>query len=1730
MSVKTSADWFEYALAGNASSIRTAKKKWNGTKDADGNTALMLVSKLEDNSVFDLLIYEEAGNMNNDGHSALSIAVLSRQMDKIERLATLEGSMVLARGCTALIYAASVQDADVVPLLAPYSLLDQRNDEGYSALDIAVMNNDVAFVTSLLNAVQVDLDTLDMAIRYSLTPDSVEINQILMDYRDSTYPNSDPFDPDAKPTSYQAPSTTSAAISYRETVDPRSGEFAPSNEPSQSRSEKQKGGRLSRSSSKQQSIRKTPKIGNASFSKSNASFSKNNASFSKNQTFSNSALVQSVVRVGTPEPEETSSRSYGRIASERSFEPNASLADQTNSRLTNTSVRPQDAVDPGYATSYFGDAVRSTSLVDDPSRSNMDLRSQRSGNLSHSGSKQDSVRRSPEVGNASFSNSAYARNSARSPEEVTSMYRMASGRSMDLNASPADQTASRLTNSKLTNASVRQDTIDPGYANSVRSASFADEQFGSNADLASQRSGKLSRSSSKQQSIRKTPQVDNLSFSRNQTFSNSMLTQSIARQGTPEPEDPSSMYSNQMARRRSFEPNVSPTDQTASRLTNASVRQDTIDPEYANSVRSTSFAEDPSLSNMDSKPQKSGRLSRASSKQQSVRKTPKIGNASFSKNQALSNSMLTQSIARQGTPEPDETQSVYSMASGVSFDPNTSPTGRTASRMSEFSARQRDVADPGYPIRSTSFADDPFVSKTDLTSEKGAKLSRASPKQKPNKKAPKYGSASFSNSTLVQSVARIETPAPEDAVPAYGRMINRDSAAYGETYAMSIDAPVDGYVDSELQYSVTPSEILTNVGYARSAQDPASNSAMLSRLYTPTCSTITEDGSRNAVMAASRSLQNAPQPMNTNSVGSFEQTAYSNPALSTRSIAESMPVQSRRALPENASIAQLQELVREKQAIIDDLQDQNTKMNKEVVDLKRSLHKAELAAGSNPQGHWATQSSIDRTNLVITDMQEQAREMKTQAIRAKNFFERERERLNEDINEKTKRIAFLENTNRNLETSCERLRAANKDLIEQLTKKTKDGDVTEMLVAQKDAEIADLRDRISTLENDIARLVQNQRVPSTVGRSHTGDNATVSQLAGDSYLRAQPSNSTRLSAGPDDAGTSEASLQDVVRQLTNMNNSKDIIISELRGELANLRDVNTRIKQSDDVNRSKANDEDVHNIKMALADLQVRHDALSEDNNKTLENLRIRTRELQGLVEEIENEIPAGSMGTSVDLSRMKAIVKIKNREIADLKESALNTATRHAATCKAINAENERLNATIRRKDNELAKARSELSTARDFQNHVEGVRNENTQLQKEMKRMRSEIEKHANAHPELAKYESLIKSLGEENDTMRRVLKKRKEQIEYLKNGGDPSLLNTIGTGSKLASTGISTGDKVQMLEETNPHSDIINRDSNGNDVTLVKKLTEEVGQYDNKVTELSRMIALKDAEISLLRKQTTDGATYKDLLCLLNEKMKRVDQLNADVEQRDREISKLVTINRTGTVKPKGLPASIHKSSAIGRFYSHDEVKDLLKQLSDKEAEIALLKSENINNSYEKIQNMGDKFNVVKIENLEDKVAVLNAHLADRDGTIERLQAQLQDAELALQSHRANLGLIGPGGLVASGSYASNRASSSPGLTMASDLDYSKSLEASNAVLQQKLADSKLRVADAQQELDWAQMRMNSMNEDLQKYKNMSNAENTPTVVTQKHSSGTPLSATGQRPVLEPRNHTPMYGRGK
>lgn len=145
-----------------------------------------------------------------------------------------------------------------------------------------------------------------------------------------------------RPTSHQAPSTTITSLNHQGTIDPKSTDVVPSEDSMQSRSEKQKSGRFSRAGSKQSSVRRTPKLDNASFS--------------------NSALVQSVARIGTPGPEEASSV-YGHPLSNRSFESSTNYADQTASRLTNGSVRLQDMGDPEYAVSRFGDTVRSTSLM-----------------------------------------------------------------------------------------------------------------------------------------------------------------------------------------------------------------------------------------------------------------------------------------------------------------------------------------------------------------------------------------------------------------------------------------------------------------------------------------------------------------------------------------------------------------------------------------------------------------------------------------------------------------------------------------------------------------------------------------------------------------------------------------------------------------------------------------------------------------------------------------------------------------------------------------------------------------------------------------------------------------------------------------------------------------------------------------------------------------------------------------------------------------------------------------------------------------------------------------------------------------------------------------------------------------------------------------------------------------------------------------------------------------------
>lgn len=368
----------------------------------------------------------------------------------------------------------------------------------------------------------------------------------------------------------------------------------------------------------------------------------------------------------------------------------------------------------------------------------------------------------------------------------------------------------------------------------------------------------------------------------------------------------------------------------------------------------------------------------------------------------------------------------------------------------------------------------------------------------------------------------------------------------------------------------------------------------------------------------------------------------------------------------------------------------------------------------------------------------------------------------------------------------------------------------------------------------------------------------------------------------------------------------------------------------------------------------------------------------------------------------------------------------------------------------------------------------------------MRTELDRRDNIYPELAKYEDLVKTLGEENDAMKKMLKKRKEQLEYLLAGGDPSKLETVGgalgedtkraisrgglalsrsrsrnaAGGGLAGSQALGSSKLRGPGRTGPehnHSDLIERDAQGNDPKIITKLTDELNEYERRVTELSRLVAMRDAEIVNIRKQAVDGPSYSDLLTLLNEKMTRVDQLSNQLEQKEREIQRLISTSVASTPISGGRVARTMttKGSAATRFYNQDEVKEILSQLAEKESQLAMLQTDMLDRSVERMKAMGDKYTVVRVEQLEDRVAQMTADLADRDATVARLRTELRDAEIALKHMTGETGSV----------------------PLPND-----------SRLQEQLAESKIRAADMQQELEWAQVHMNSMADDLSRYRDM------------------------------------------
>ena len=146
--MQTANDWFKAVKDRNHNAVSKSMKEFQGTKNAQGETALMLAVRSRDIQMVKLLAPLETGIFNNDGETALMIASKIDFADGAKHLHALEGHLHNKNGQTALMIAATNDCSSVIRRLMPETRYDV-DSLGRTALALAAEANAVEAMRAL---------------------------------------------------------------------------------------------------------------------------------------------------------------------------------------------------------------------------------------------------------------------------------------------------------------------------------------------------------------------------------------------------------------------------------------------------------------------------------------------------------------------------------------------------------------------------------------------------------------------------------------------------------------------------------------------------------------------------------------------------------------------------------------------------------------------------------------------------------------------------------------------------------------------------------------------------------------------------------------------------------------------------------------------------------------------------------------------------------------------------------------------------------------------------------------------------------------------------------------------------------------------------------------------------------------------------------------------------------------------------------------------------------------------------------------------------------------------------------------------------------------------------------------------------------------------------------------------------------------------------------------------
>lgn len=157
--------WFSFVEQHNYNEVRAIQRKYAGARNDDGCTALMLAVKNNDLTMVEILSETESGFVNNRDETALFLACARNYDDIASVLIPKEQQLrQSSTGYTPLIVAAANGSTRVIPLLIPH-FGNETDKQGYTALDYATYNNYHLCVDLLTKSEKFSVPDLERAVK-----------------------------------------------------------------------------------------------------------------------------------------------------------------------------------------------------------------------------------------------------------------------------------------------------------------------------------------------------------------------------------------------------------------------------------------------------------------------------------------------------------------------------------------------------------------------------------------------------------------------------------------------------------------------------------------------------------------------------------------------------------------------------------------------------------------------------------------------------------------------------------------------------------------------------------------------------------------------------------------------------------------------------------------------------------------------------------------------------------------------------------------------------------------------------------------------------------------------------------------------------------------------------------------------------------------------------------------------------------------------------------------------------------------------------------------------------------------------------------------------------------------------------------------------------------------------------------------------------------------------------